>query len=140
GGNQAEDLLIQEEAVRAQVDVALLPDDLGDELRQLRIDRRLAAADRDDGRLRDLDGLEALLQRQAIGKLPGVPLDGAAQAGQVAGVERLEHQHEWIALVAGEGIDDLVLDRARRDVQRKPHRFASPSRASLPEAVSTPFG
>ena len=93
--DHAEDLLVEQQAVGAEVDVALARDDLRDQLRQLGVDRRLAAADRHDRRA-------ALRRRprrhwpteQAVLELAGVALDRAAEAGEVAGVERLEHQHE----------------------------------------------
>jgi len=46
--------------------VLLPPDDPVDQLDDLRVDGRLAAADGDDGRAALVDGLEALLERQAV--------------------------------------------------------------------------
>src|SRR5258706_5636952 len=79
----------------------------GQELRRLGIARGLTAADRDDRRLGNVGGLEAGLERQTVGQLAGVPLQRAADARQVARVERLEHQHERIAAVALQSVADL---------------------------------
>src|SRR5262249_6895286 len=123
------DPLVEEEPVRAEIDVALPRDDAVHELLKLGIERRLAAADGDDRRLRGVDGLQALLDRKAILKLARVALDGAPDAREVAGVERLEHQHEGVALVALQRVHHLVLHGAGRDVKRKPHAaFSTPCR------------
>ena len=78
---------------------------------QIETDRRAAL----------VDGLQARLERQPIGQLAGVALDRAADARQVAGVERLQHQHERVALPAAQRLPDLVADHVGRDVQRKSH-------------------
>ena len=88
---------------------------------QLRIQRRLAAADRHGRRAALVDGVQALRQRQPIGQLAGVPLDGAADARQVAGVQRLQHQHERVALPAAKRLSELVTNHVGGDVQRKTH-------------------
>src|SRR2546422_2396491 len=96
-------------------------DQPGHELRQLRIDRWFAAADRHDGRLRDLNGLEACFDRQTVRELAGVTLERAADAGEVARIQRLEHEHERVAAVALQPVSDLMADRVGRDVKRKSH-------------------
>ena len=93
-----EDLLVEQQRVGAQIDVPLALDQPGDELGQLRVDGRLAAADRHGRRAGVLRRLEAPLDRQPVLELAGVALDGAADARQVAGVERLQHQHVGVAL------------------------------------------
>src|SRR5205823_9291285 len=97
-------------------------DDLRDELGKLRIDRRLAPAERYDGRRGSLDGVEALLESQSVRELARVAFDRAADAREVARVEGLEHEHEGIAFVAGDGITGLERDRAGREVKRESHR------------------
>jgi len=121
--DRAVHVLVQQQAVRAEVDVALALDDLLDELRELGIDRGLAAADRDDGSTRALDGVDALTNREPVLELPRVALDRATDAGEVAGVERLEHQDERVALVAPDRVANRVLDRVRHDVDRESHQF-----------------
>src|SRR5207253_10466599 len=81
----------------------------------------LAAADRDD-RGRALDaGVDALLHREprlvrlVLADLP------AADAGDVAGQRRLEHQHERVALAAALVLGDVAgeLDgRSEREFHR----------------------
>ena len=68
-----------------------------------------------------VDGAQAIRQRQPIGQLAGVPLDGAADARQVAGVKRLQHQHERIALPPAKRLSELVADLVGGDVERKTH-------------------
>ena len=106
--DDAEHLLVEQQRVGAEVDVAPALDDAGDQLGQLRVDGRLAAADRDRGRAALLHRLQARFDRHAVLELAGVPLLGAAEAGQVAGVERLEHEHEREPLVALHRVLDAV--------------------------------
>src|SRR4029077_4817017 len=94
-----------------------------DQLRELRIDCGLAAADRDDRRLRALHRLDALVERQPVLELAGVALDRAADAREVARVEGLEHQHERVALVAPDCVAHRVLNRVGHDVSRESHQF-----------------
>ena len=54
-----------------------------------------------------------------------MPLERAAEASEVAGVERFKHQHHWIALVAFEPVSDLMRDRIGRYVHWKSHIFFS---------------
>ena len=63
-----------------------------------------------------IDGRQARLERQAIRELAGVALDRAADAREVARVQRLEHQHEWVALLAAQRLLDLVADLVSGDV------------------------
>src|SRR5262249_2103359 len=54
-------------------------------------------------------------------QLARVALQRAAEARQVARVERLEHENEGVTLPPGDGIAHLVADRVRHDVDREPH-------------------
>ena len=70
-------------------------EDLGDQLADARVDHRLAAADRDDRGAALVDRVEALLDRELLLDRRLVLADpAAAGAGQVAGVQRLEHQDQ----------------------------------------------
>src|SRR5262249_2837193 len=110
-------------------------DDLLDELGQLRINRRLAAADRHYRRLGDFDRLEAFVDREPILELARVSFDGAADAGEIAGVQGLEHQNERIAFASLDRIANLVLDRVRHDVDRKSHAHSlAQAETVLPDA------
>ena len=87
------DLLADEHAVGAEVDDLLALEDLGRQLADAGVDHRLAAADRDDRGAALVDGVEALLDRELLLDRRLVLADPpAAGAGQVAGVERFEHQ------------------------------------------------
>jgi len=116
GRDLAEHLGVEQQAVGAQVDVTLARDDRVDERRQLRVERRLAAAQRDGGRPALIDGGQAGLERQAIGELTGVTFDRAADAREVACVQRLQHQHEREALVAAQRLLDLIADLVSGDM------------------------
>ena len=70
-------------------------EDLGDQLADVRVDQRLAAADADDRRAALVDRGQALLDRQLLlDRRLVLANPAAAGAGQVAGVQRLEHQHQ----------------------------------------------
>jgi hypothetical protein len=65
---------IEEDRVRAHDDVLLPRDDPVDELDDLRVDGRLAAADRHDGRAALVDRGEALRERQPVAEVARVAL------------------------------------------------------------------
>ena len=67
-------------------------DDALDELVELGIDGRLTATDRDDRRTGLVHRLQTHLDRQSVLQLAGVAFDGTSDAGQIAGIERLQHQ------------------------------------------------
>ena len=92
--------LLDEHAVGAEVDVLARSRISRDQLADLGIDHRLAAADADHRRAALVDRGQALFERQLLLDGGLVLADAAAAgAGQVAGVQRLEHQHEREALV-----------------------------------------
>ncbi len=62
---------------------------------------------------------------QPVLQLAGVALDRAADAGQVAGVERLQHQHEGVSLVALDRVANLVLNVVGHHVDREAHSIHS---------------
>ena len=87
--------LLDEHAVGAEVDVAVAFQDAGDQFADLRVHHRLAAADRNHGRAALVDRGQALFERYALGDGGFVFADSAAAgAGEIAGVQRLEHQHD----------------------------------------------
>ncbi len=95
GRPEAGQLLADEHAVGTQVDVLLALEDLGHQLFDRGIDHRLAAADADDRRAALVDRRQALLDGQLVLDRRGVLANPpAAGAGQVAGVQGLEHQHQ----------------------------------------------
>jgi hypothetical protein len=94
GLDLAEHALVEQQRVGAKIDVLPPGDDPVDELLELRVDRRLSAAQRHRPRPAVIQRLEADIHREAVLELPGVPLHRAAETGQIAGPERLEHHHE----------------------------------------------
>ena len=83
-------------AVRAEVDVLAALEDLRRPARPIsRVEQRLAAADRDDGRAALVHGRRHCSSESFCVMVVLVLADPAAsRAGQVAGVQRLQHQHQ----------------------------------------------
>src|ERR1700680_4010778 len=86
--------------------------------------------DRPPRRAAVVGSLQAGRERQPVLELAGVPLDGAADAGEVAGVEGLQHQHVRVTTVAGQRVADLVPGHVGGDVPAESHRTA-PSTAAV---------
>ena len=109
-------LLPHEHPVRADVDHPALLMQTGDQLLDLGIDQRFAAADGHHRRLALDRRREALLERHHILEVGRVLADASATgAGQVAGVERFElEDHRELR-----GPRDLVLDDVRSDLDRQ---------------------
>jgi hypothetical protein len=109
------ELLLEQQRVRAEVHELLARDDAFDDLRHLLVDQRLAARDRDDGCAALVDGAQSVLDGHALAQdFVGIVDLTAARAGEIALEQRLEHQHERIALVAFE----LLLEDVPRDAIR----------------------
>src|SRR5262249_13412993 len=95
--------LLDEHTVGAEVDVLFAAQDGRDELADLGVDQRLAAANADDGRAALVHRGQALGDGQLLLDRLRVFADAAAAgAGQVAGVQWLEHQNQGEALRAGD--------------------------------------
>ena len=91
------------QGIRAQVDVLLARNEAVDDLHNLRMQQRLAARKGDHGRAALIHRGKALLRGQLLLKNVGRILHlAAAGARQVAAEERLQHQHQGIALYASE--------------------------------------
>ena len=100
-GLEQVDLFLQQQGVGAEVDVFLARDQAFDDFLDLRMHERLAAGDADHRSAAFFDGLEALLGREVLLEdVRGVLDLAAAGAGQVAAEERLEHEHQRIALTS----------------------------------------
>ena len=101
------------ERVGAEVDVLLARDEAVDDLDDLRMQQRLAAGDRHHGRAALFDRGEALLGRELLLEdVRRILHLAAAGAGQVAAEERLQHEHQRIALVALEPVlEDVGCNR-----------------------------
>ena len=109
------DLFLEQQRVGAEVDVLLARDQAVDDLGDLRMHQRLAAGDGHHRRAALVDRAEALLGREVLLEHVRGILDlAAAGASQVAAEQRLQHQHQRIALAAVE----LLLQDVGRD---RPH-------------------
>ncbi len=128
-------MLRQQDRVRAQVNELPARDDSGDDLRQLLMDQRFTARDRDHR-------CAALVHRaQRVLDAHSLPQDvlrmvdlAAAGTGQVALEERLQHQHERVVLVTPEFTVEQVQPDAEFLNQRDAH-----ARAPGREATSVPY-
>src|SRR5581483_84600 len=126
-------ILGQLERVRAEVDVLPQLEHPGDDVLDPLVDQGLAAADRDDRRRALHARVDALVDREprlvrlVLADLP------AADAGEVAGQRRLEHQHERVELALALLGGDVAADLDGR-AQRKLH--ADNLSLSRPRAMS----
>ena len=79
------------------------------DLGKLLVEQRLAAGDRDHRRAAFIDGCKAVGHRQALVEdFVGIVDLAAAGAGEIAAEQRLEHEHERIALAAGQMLPDHI--------------------------------
>ena len=94
-------LLLQQQRIGAQRDEFLARHDAFDDLADLLVDQRLAARNGDHRRAALVDRVEAFLHRQALVEDGVGIIDlAAADAGEVAAEQRLQHQHQRIAFAA----------------------------------------
>jgi hypothetical protein len=94
-------LLLHKQCVGAKVDEFLARDDAAHDFRQLLVQQRFAAGDRDNRRTTFVDCMQRvlgghILMQDRIG-IVDFPASGASQ---IASEQRLEHQHQRIALSA----------------------------------------
>jgi hypothetical protein len=103
------ELLLQEDGVGAQIDVLAARDQLLGETADVGVHQRLAAGDRDDRSAALVHRRQALLDRQVLFQDLGRVLDlAAAGAREIAAEQRLEHEHQRIALPAGKLLPDDI--------------------------------
>ncbi len=103
------ELLFEQQGVGAEIDELLPLQDAAHDLRQLLVQQGLAAGDGDDRGAAFVDGVECVLDRQALVQdLVRVVDLAAAGAGQVAAEQRLEHQHQRVSLTAGQMLPDHI--------------------------------
>ena len=120
-GREQVELFLEEDGIRAEIDVLLALHQLGHEPVDLGIHQRLAARDAHHRGTALLDGLDALLHGEVLLEHLGGVLDlAAARAGEVAPEERLEHEDERIPLSSSE----LLLDHVGSDREHLRHRNA----------------
>ncbi len=95
-------LLFQQQRVGAEMTNFLRAMMPAHDLRHFLVQQRLAAGDRHHRRAAFVDRLQAFRDRQALVQDFGRIVDlAAAGAGQVAAEQRLQHQHQRIALPPG---------------------------------------
>src|ERR1700722_9733940 len=97
------DLLLEQQRIGAHDRKFFARNDALDDLRQIPVQQRLAARHDDHGRPALIDRGQRVLNRDAFVKNSVRIVDlAAAGASEVAPEQRLEHQHERIALAASE--------------------------------------
>src|ERR1700722_16434136 len=97
------DLLLEQQRIRAHDRKFFARNDAFDDLRQIPVQQRLAARHDDHGRPALIDRGQRVLNGDAFVKNSVRIVDlAAAGASEVAPEQRLEHQHERIALAASE--------------------------------------
>ncbi len=108
-------LFFQEQRVGAEINVLFPRNQPLDDFVDLRVHQRFAAGDRNHRRSAFIHGFEAFFRRQFRFQNVRRILDLAATgAGQVAAKERLQHQHERIALAPRELLfQDVRCNRPR---------------------------
>ena len=94
-------LLFKQQRIGAERHEFLARDDACNDLADLLVDQRLAAGNRHDRCAAFIDRVETVLDRQALVEDRVRIIDlAAADAGEVAAEQRLQHQHQRIALSA----------------------------------------
>ena len=102
---------LQFERVGAKVNVLLARDEAVDDLDNLRMQQRLTTGNRNHRHAALFNRGETLFRRELLLQNVRRILHLAAPcAGQVAAEERLQHQHQRIALVAGELLLQHIFD------------------------------
>jgi hypothetical protein len=95
------ELLFQQQRVGAERDELLARHEAAHDLADLLVDQRLAAGDRHHRRAAFVGRVPAFLRRHAaVEDRIGIVDLAAADAGEVAAEQRLQHQHQRIALAA----------------------------------------
>ena len=138
-------LFAQEHSVRADVNDPFLRQQAGDEILDVRVDQRLAPADRNHRRPALRRGTQAVFQRHDLLQRGRILADApAAGAGEVAGVERLQLQDRRKFLNAPDFFSDDMARNPGGQRERKPHRARI--RGTVPDGVkahpsgNTPWG
>ena len=103
------EFLLEENGIRAEIDVLPPLDKLLDEFADWSIEEWLPSGDRHHGSGALIDGLKGFLEGHVLAEDVNRILDlAAACAGEVAPVERLEHQDERILAAATETLSEDV--------------------------------
>src|SRR5262245_58621142 len=116
-------LLLQQQRIGAERDEFLPGHDAFNDLADLLVDERLAARDRDPGGAALVDRVEALLDGEpAIQDRVGIVDLAAAEAGEIAAKQRLQHQHQRVTFAAQELLLEDVGAESDLPVKRNSHR------------------
>src|SRR5664280_1667022 len=104
-------LLLEQQRVGAKRDKLLTRDDAFDDLTDLAMDERLTAGNSHHRRAAFVDRVEALLDRQTLVQDRVRIIDlAAADAGEIAAEQRLQHQNERIAFATHDPLlEDCLL-------------------------------
>jgi len=103
------DFPLEEEGVRAEVNVFFACDKALDDLVDFRMDQRFATGDRDHGGSAFLGGGPTLLGGQPFIENVIRVLDlAAARTSEIATEEGLEHEDEWVSLVAAQFLPENI--------------------------------
>src|SRR6185312_2997198 len=131
------DVLGEQDGVGAEVDEALARDDPGHDLRHLLVDERLTSGDGHHRRPALIDGVQRVFHGDPLlqGLFRIVDL-AAAGAGEVALEQRLEHEHQWIALLPAQLLAD---DVARDAVLLNQWNTQNPAPVDCPGCVAAGF-
>ncbi len=122
GGLEFREPLADEHAVGAEVDVLLAREDFARQPPDFGIDHRLAAADGNDRRSAIVHRRQALLDRQNfVDRRLILANAAAARAGEIAGVQRLEHHHEREFLLAAEALAREIARHVGGQAKRNSH-------------------
>jgi hypothetical protein len=115
-GNLSVNLGVQQKSVGTEENVAPSRNDPFYQPLQLGIDCGFTPTDGNNWSSGLFDSLEAPSQGRAVFQTARMPFRGAADASQIAGVKRFQHQYHGEATVPTNRISQLVLDGVRRDM------------------------
>src|SRR5215204_1955475 len=102
-------LLFEQQGIRAERDEFLAGDHACDDLPDLLVDQRFAARNSHHRRAALVHRIQALLDRHApVQDGVGIVDLSAADAGQIAAEQRLQHQHERVALAAHQLLPEQI--------------------------------
>jgi hypothetical protein len=130
-GREEVQLLLQQERVGAEIDEALAGHQGRRDLADLLVNQRLAPRDRDHRRAAVLDRLDALGDRKApVQDLLRIVDLAAARTGEIAAEQRLQHEHQGIALPA----EQALLQDVGPDPELLPQGYRQEYYSSRPAA------
>src|SRR6516162_2994039 len=116
------DLLLEQQRIGAEVDEFLARDQARDDLIDVAVEQRLATGEHDDRGPTFIDGIEALVDAQAlIEDGVGIVDLATAGAGEVAAKQRFQHQDQRVSPYTFQVLSDDVGAYPDRLAQRDGH-------------------